>query len=466
MNNDRRNLRKRFKQLIPIVLASSLAFSISSASAEEEDNVFLIFVNDRYIGTVSDKKVVDEFAEEKTREAEREFENLSLTTEPIHVVSNQTFHPQLNNQQTLQRLDHALPVLFEGYALTLDGKEAAYLQSKEDAEQVVENIMKKYISEETLKKLEKEKPVQEEDMSIFDVSLSKNVSIIQKKIPPEEVLTIDQATKLLEKGTLADKEYKVQTGDTVGEIAALFNLSLNELLELNPDLEEKSKIKPGDAIHIQMYEPLVKVIVKAEKRAKEHINFQTVTTEDSSLPKGEKIVQQKGEKGEKEITYSLVFENRKETKRESKDVMILKEPVKEQETIGTKILPEKGTGELAWPANGGYISSKLGHRWGKMHKGIDIARPSSYGIKAADNGRVVSAGAEGGYGNKVTISHNNGMETVYAHLKSIDVSVGDIVTKGQQIGIMGSTGNSTGTHLHFEVYQNGRLQNPIKYVNK
>lgn len=469
LNNDRRKLRKRFKQiLIPIVLLSSLAFSISSASAEEEDNVFLIFVNDKYIGTVSDKKLVDEFAEEKTRKAQREFKNLSLTTEPIRVVSNQTFHPQSDNQQTLERLDHELPVLTEGYALTIEGEEVAYLQSKEDAEHAIENIKKKYVSDKTLKQLENDKkePINEKDMSIFDVSLSKNVSIIQKNIPPEDVLNVEQATKLIEKGTLANKDYKVQAGDTVGEIAALYDLSLEELLKLNPGLKEESKIKPGDAVHIQMYEPFVKVIVKAEKKEKEQINFQTETTEDPSLPKGEKIVREKGENGEKETTYSLVLENGKETNRESEDEEILKEPVKEKETIGTKIIPEKGTGDFAWPANGGIVSSKLGHRWGKMHKGIDIAGPSNDEIKAADNGRVVSAGEDGGYGNKVTINHNNGMETVYAHLNSIDVSVGDIVTKGQKIGVMGSTGNSTGTHLHFEVYENGTLQNPLKYVNK
>jgi murein DD-endopeptidase MepM/ murein hydrolase activator NlpD len=98
-----------------------------------------------------------------------------------------------------------------------------------------------------------------------------------------------------------------------------------------------------------------------------------------------------------------------------------------------------------------------------MHKGIDIARPSDRSILAADNGTVVFAGEDGGYGNKVVIDHNNGMRTLYAHLSSIDVSVGQTVQKGSKIGIMGSTGNSTGIHLHFEVYQNNKLQNPLNY---
>jgi murein DD-endopeptidase MepM/ murein hydrolase activator NlpD len=467
LNKDKPYLRKRLKHiLIPLILVSSLAFFISSASAEEETDVFLIFVNDKYIGTVNNKKIVDELAQEKTKKAEQKFENASLTTAPIHVVSNQTFHPQSDNERTLKRLDETLPVLMEGYALTIDGKEVAYLKSKEDAMKAVENLKKNYVSEETLNRLEKERPVQEKDMSIFEVSLSKDVSYLQKTIHPEEVLTSGQATNLLEKGTLANKQYMVQTGDTIGEIADRYDCTIDNLLEWNPELEEESKIKPGDRIHIQENEPLVDVIVKAEKIEKEQVPFETETIKDSSLPKGEKIVHEKGEMGEKESTYSLIFENGKETNKETKDETVLKEPVKEKITIGTKIIPDKGTGNLEWPAAGGYVSSKLGQRWGKMHKGIDIARPDSYEIKAADNGRVVSAGVEGGYGNKVTIDHNNGMKTVYAHLKSIDVSTGDVVSKGQKIGVMGSTGHSTGTHLHFEVYKNGKLKDPLKYVKQ
>ncbi len=122
-------------------------------------------------------------------------------------------------------------------------------------------------------------------------------------------------------------------------------------------------------------------------------------------------------------------------------------------------------GSFAWPTNGGYISSKMGQRWGSLHKGIDIARPSDRTIKAADNGVVVSAGwDDGGYGNKVVIDHQNGFRTVYAHMDSISVSAGQKVEKGSQLGIMGSTGFATGVHLHFEVYKDGSLQNPLSYL--
>src|SRR5699024_8881046 len=128
------------------------------------------------------------------------------------------------------------------------------------------------------------------------------------------------------------------------------------------------------------------------------------------------------------------------------------------------VIPSRGSGDLSWPADGGYVSSHIGKRWGAMHKGIDIAGPSSRTITASDHGVVESSGwNNGGYGNKIVINHNNGMKTVYAHLASLNVQVGQLVEKGMKIGVMGSTGNSTGIHLHFEVYKNGKLQNPMDH---
>ncbi|MCF3944216.1 murein hydrolase activator EnvC family protein [Oceanobacillus alkalisoli] len=122
-------------------------------------------------------------------------------------------------------------------------------------------------------------------------------------------------------------------------------------------------------------------------------------------------------------------------------------------------------GYLAWPAVGGYISSYVGPRWGRMHNGIDIARPSNHNILAAADGVVTKAGSAGGLGNRVEIEHSGGLKTIYGHLSSINVSVGQQVSTGTVIGIMGSTGNSTGIHLHFEVYKNGALQDPMNYLN-
>ncbi|GGM29472.1 peptidase [Paraliobacillus quinghaiensis] len=121
----------------------------------------------------------------------------------------------------------------------------------------------------------------------------------------------------------------------------------------------------------------------------------------------------------------------------------------------------KDATKFIWPTNGGIITSYQGMRWGKFHKGIDIAGPSNYSILASDGGKIEFAGWINGYGKTIKINHLNGYKTQYAHLKSIDVNVGDNVSKGNKIGVMGSTGRSTGIHLDFEVYLNGKLLNPV-----
>ncbi len=186
--------------------------------------------------------------------------------------------------------------------------------------------------------------------------------------------------------------------------------------------------------------------------------------EDDSMWKGDNKVTQEGQAGTQVIEYETTYKNGNLIKREVISEQVTKEPVTKIVTRGTKEMPSRGSGQLGWPAVGGYISSYQGNRWGRFHRGIDIARPSNYNILAADNGTITQATFSGGYGNLVRINHNNGMETLYAHLASIDVKVGQTVTKGQKIGVMGSTGNSTGIHLHFEVYENGQLKNPMHYL--
>ncbi|MBE6855229.1 MAG: hypothetical protein E7501_06255 [Ruminococcus sp.] len=139
------------------------------------------------------------------------------------------------------------------------------------------------------------------------------------------------------------------------------------------------------------------------------------------------------------------------------------------------------TGQLAWPVPGFYwISSYYGYRWGKLHAGIDIAGGGISGatVVASEAGTVTlvrggcthnykkssSCGCNGGYGNYVVVDHGNGLSTLYAHLATINVSYQQQVSKGTSLGTVGSTGWSTGFHLHYAVIQNGAYVNPAPYL--
>lgn len=116
-----------------------------------------------------------------------------------------------------------------------------------------------------------------------------------------------------------------------------------------------------------------------------------------------------------------------------------------------------------WPLNGP-VTSGYGYRWGRLHAGIDIGGYTGQPIVSAKSGVVIEAGSMGGYGNATIIDHGGGIATLYGHQTSISVSVGERVSQGEVIGTVGSTGYSTGPHLHFEVRVNGSPQNPLNYL--
>jgi murein DD-endopeptidase MepM/ murein hydrolase activator NlpD len=125
--------------------------------------------------------------------------------------------------------------------------------------------------------------------------------------------------------------------------------------------------------------------------------------------------------------------------------------------------PASGTGQLSWPVSGP-VTSGFGMRWGRMHEGIDIAVGQGTPVHAAGAGTVIYAGWMDGYGNLVVIDHGNGLSTAYGHNSSLACAVGQTVSAGQVISYSGSTGHSTGPHVHFEVRVNGTAVDPLGYL--
>jgi murein DD-endopeptidase MepM/ murein hydrolase activator NlpD len=103
-------------------------------------------------------------------------------------------------------------------------------------------------------------------------------------------------------------------------------------------------------------------------------------------------------------------------------------------------------------------------RWGRSHTGIDIAAAYGSAVKASDGGVVIWVGYEGGYGKLIKIDHGANYVSYYGHLSKYNVKVGQKVYKGEKIGAVGNTGNSTGPHLHFEIRKSGVVTNPLKYL--
>ncbi|ALC88535.1 peptidase M23 [Bacillus sp. FJAT-18017] len=466
---------KLSKIIIALLAASAFAFSTNQVveAKSELTTVYYVYLDDTYIGTVTDKEIVEDIVDKEIKQMEQANKNLTYTiSSEITYIPEQVFRSTANNQQAAKKLSEELEVEVESAAIVINGNPVVHLNSKLEAEEVINQLKLQYVTPKQLKELEdrKSKPsivlpaLKENQTRIVDIRLTENVNIEEMTTVPKNILSPKQALKFLQKGTLVEKKYTVKDGDVLGSIAEGANLTTAQLIALNPGMKETSLIKAGQKLSITVPKPYLEVVVEKEVFKKETISFKTKIVNDPSMFKGEKKVKQKGKNGARSVLYTVSEQNGKVTKKTVAKETITTKPAEHIIVRGTKVVPSRGEGSFVWPASGGYVSSQVGYRWGKMHKGIDIARPSNYTIKAADNGTVVQAGWDGAYGNKIVIDHNNGFRTVYAHLSSIDVNVGQTVARGAKIGNMGSTGDSTGIHLHFEVYKNGSLQNAMNYL--
>ncbi len=276
--------------------------------------------------------------------------------------------------------------------------------------------------------------------------------------------------------------YEVQEGDNPWQISRDNNMTEDELKqcfithrgEIIEDITENCPI--GAIIQLSAEVPYLQPLITKEVTYKKTIDFDTVYTDDDDMYKGETEIDVKGVEGKKRIYALVTYKNGKAVSREILSEEIVSEPVTQYARVGTRktITPVSegsgGSGDYFWPVGGGYISAYQGD--GRGHKGIDIAAPYGTPIYAASNGTIdtlVSSGWGSGYGNHIVMDNDDGNVCMYAHMSYIadGLSEGDYVVKGQLIGYVGSTGDSSGNHLHFEVRSgNGKYYNPCDYVTQ
>lgn len=464
------------KAAVSILLISSLSFNIAFANEDNSQTlkeIYHIYSNGQYVGALSDQTEMKTMMDQKVQDSHSQYKDLSLNAgSNLSIVPEQVFTASTNDEATLQKLDELIEVKAKAFALSVNDEMAVYVKDLEAYQEAVHKLKLHFVSEEELQALEARKvstealpELKENETRMKDLILKEKVSGVTVEVSPEQVVSPDDAAKLLLEGTLEQETYKVAAGDVLGTVASKHNLTSAELMAINPGITESTLLQIDQELNVTVLKPLINVEVQYEKKAEEVIPHTKKVEETDEMYKGDTKVKQEGSDGKKVATYLVRKENGVEVGQSVIEETILVEPKDHIVLKGTKVIPSRGSGQFAWPAEGGYISSKMGYRWGRQHEGIDIARPSGYTIKASDNGVVEAAGWDGTYGNRVIVNHQNGYKTTYAHLSSISVSVGDVVPQGSKLGVMGSTGRSTGTHLHFEVKKNGVTINPLSVLN-
>jgi len=246
-------------------------------------------------------------------------------------------------------------------------------------------------------------------------------------------------------------EYKVQEGDTVSSIAEKFGVSTDTIRWQN-DLASKDSIKVGQTLEIL---PVTGVAHKVKKGDTVYSIAKYYDTEAQG------IVDFPFNSFVNDETFELAIGQTIVVPEGIKPSQVLWQPLARVKQTTPDAGSVTASGVFVWPTGG-----TITQRFAWYHKGVDIANKAAPSVLAADSGIVVVAGwPDGtGYGNRVVIDHGNGYKTLYAHLSRINVVAGQTVVRGNVIGQMGSTGRSTGTHLHFEVIRNGVYLDPLSVL--
>ena len=356
-----------------------------------------------------------------------------------------------NMEEVLNRLTYMKDINVSAYGIFIDGKRAAILPTQAEANGVLAGLLEKFSKAKD--GIRYESVVFQENVTVEEVSAKlgnlQRGSEVAKKLLSEEV---------------SDKVHVVAAGESKTKIAKLYGLTVAKLESSNTAIKDR-KLQVGEKLNIKQTASVIHIATVEKATYNVGIAHETVKKDNPNAYKGVNTVKTKGKNGTTKVVARVIRINGKETSREILKETVTKEPVTEVILVGSKpIPPTMGDGHFINPCPAGRLTSPFGYRWGSMHRGIDLAAPTGTTIRAADGGTVIFSGWNGEQGYTIEINHRNGFVTVYAHCSRLLVGVGDKVYEGQTIARVGSTGYSTGPHLHFEIKKNGVNVNPLNYI--
>lgn len=486
MNGFLRNYRNPIiATVVALAGVASVGFGGQQYVNAHTTDYYVVYWKGQPVGKVSSSAKVEQWLKAKAEELERADTPVRhvLDDNQVTYVPESAYKASTDDEAVLAMLDRKVTTHPVGVELKVNGKVIGVVRDHAEAEALLAKIKNKYVPPESESNLTQVSAGNSAAPKIQTLSLTASAPSQAPKTPErlvesvEFVEKIDLAEVKLEDERLSDPDelyeklvtgnptpvkYTVQPGDCIGCIAEKLDISPEIIYANNPWIEDDF-LQIGDELDLTEMKPMVNVRSVEQVTQVETIEAPVEYKTSEDMRKGQTKVIRKGEDGQKQVTYRLVKKNGSLMEEEIVSEKVLKEPVSTIILKGTKVIPGEGTGKFMWPVSGAKITSYMGKRWGRMHEGIDIIGNST--IKAADNGVVEFAGYKsGGLGNAVIINHKNGFKTVYGHMKKVTVKKGQTVAKGDQIGIMGSTGRSTGVHLHFEIHLNGKLKNPTSYL--
>ena len=449
-------LRTGFNYILPVISILFLIGIVRLGSGL--DYALSVSVSGEELGIISSEGDFDAAEYEVKQRLAMTGEDISMNFSPVYDLRIVNADDQYLSVQTIadKLLAGTGHDLRDAYGVYVDGEFIGAVEDRDVVASYMDRTLEKYAADIT--------------GNVNEVYYTKSVTYEQGVYLAESLSAPSVLIRKLSAETKTEGHYVTRSSDTPQIVADKHSMTLEELEELNPDVDFDEGFEAGMLLYVTTSERYIPIAFTRTLTETSYIDYTSVRVETAALNLGVERVISHGSLGERSSEVLVTFVDGVEKSRQVLSTVVTKEPVAEQIGVGTygaqpanTTTVLSGTGKYGWPVNGGYISSPFGGE--RRHKGLDIAAPMGTEIYAAEAGTVYRAGwNSGGYGNYVIIDHPDGYRTLYGHASSVVCYEGQQVEKGQLIALVGSTGDSTGPHCHFEVRVNNICVDPALYL--
>lgn len=496
------------------ILISIIVFFLGVRTKLEgnPNSIYQVYLNGESIGLIEDKQELLDLIDQEQIEIKNKYKvDKVYPPSGLDIQDVVTYDNDISSAISVyEKIKDKEPFTISGYEVTITYKDNEDITESDDAEitddkeeevkePVVMNILNKedfeegfydtiaaFVGSETLKKYSSgtQAEIFETGSKIENVYWNEDIKIKESFLSTEEYIYTNSSdiSKYLLFGTLKEGEkYIVKDGDDISSVAEANNLNVDEFLVANPEFTSANVLlTAGQEVNTVLIDPVVNIVYEEEKIEDVEVPYETEYQDDDSIYKGNNETIQEGENGTTRVTEKIQYVNGEiqglyiTNKQELTPAVnkIVKRGTKASSSSGYEFYEVPFTNDTwSWPTISPYvITSKYGWRWGKIHAGIDISGCGyNSPIYAIGDGVVVETGYHYSMGTYVYVAHGNDMYSVYMHLSKYIVSKGQTLSRGQQLGKMGNSGFSTGTHLHLGIYKGypylgGISQNPCKSV--
>ncbi len=473
-----------------IILIFLVLFCSSGRDYNSPKTVYQVYLNGAKMGIIADSNELYNLINEEQKDIKEKY-NVNNVYPPLgfEIVKYITYDDNIVDANKIyEKIKDQDDFTIQGYQVTISSSE----DDKEDIiinvldenifKQALKNVVTAFVSEDEFNNYinNSQAEIVETGEIIEHMYFKENISIKKTFISANDKIYTDEneLSQYLLFGKNAEKKnYSVQEGDTIASISEKNELNTQEFLVANPKFRtENSLLAIGENVNINLINPQLTLVEELHVVQDVEAVLNKETQYDNSKPSTYSQVTQAGVTGITRFTQKVQVVNgeqnqgvevvSRETIRDAVTEITVKG--KKQSSYISGSFVDTG-GDWAWPTNSPYlITSEFAYRWGKMHYGIDISG-TGYGspIYAAKDGIVVTCSTHYSLGKYIVVQHENNYYTMYAHLSAQKVREGQTVSRGQTIGSMGSSGFSTGTHLHFSAsvgmpYEGGTFFNPWK----